>query len=179
MKRCKICNPPYKPKPLMPILECEYIKTNDKFLLVERDIPRLGTKHFQVGNETFPSWEKMKRFWWRGLQYQLAFLLKLLQKNLSSLPQSLKTRINTGGLSDERFFASLPHLSCISPYSMRDVGRDQGGKRERLRKSPPSRNACVQRLFGRLRERWLFLQKSYFTTIFSVTSSLPILALMI
>jgi len=25
---------------------------------VERDIPRLGTKHSQVGNETFPSWEK-------------------------------------------------------------------------------------------------------------------------
>jgi hypothetical protein len=47
-------------------------------------------------------------------------------KNLSSLPQSLKTRINTGGLSDERFFASLPHLSCISPYSMRDVGRVVG-----------------------------------------------------
>jgi hypothetical protein len=46
------------------------------------------------------------------------------KKNLSSLPQSLKTRINTGGLSDERFFASLAHLSCISPYSMRDVGRD-------------------------------------------------------
>jgi hypothetical protein len=36
---------------------------------------------------------------------------KVLLKNLSSLPKSLETRINTGDLRHERFSKSLPNLS--------------------------------------------------------------------
>ena len=131
----------------------------------EQNIPNLGMKRSQVG--------KNEALLVARVVVLVDVSFETFAKNLSSLPQSLKTCINTGGLSDERFFASLPHLSCISPYSMRDVGRDQGGKRERLRKSPPSRNACVQRLFGRLRERWLFLQRNYLQKL----SPLPLLYL--
>ena len=84
---------------------------------MECNVPTLGTKHSQTGNETFPSWENFSDIRLRGLSYFFA----TFTKNLSSLNKSLKTRINTGDLEDERFFASLPHLSCISPEYRREI----------------------------------------------------------